>query len=149
MMMLPAITAWLPNFFTPRRLLRESRPFLTEPCPFLWAMEVGKVSGCKLACDRGHLERGQGAAEADGLVETLAALEFEGNALGSAVLVDHLCGHGSTFHERSADFHGIPFADEQNVKLDFGIDFGIELFDVELGAFLNAVLFTAGFDHCV
>ena len=30
-LMLPAMTAWLPNFLTPSRLLTLSRPFLTLP----------------------------------------------------------------------------------------------------------------------
>src|SRR2546430_17695858 len=38
MMMLPATTTSLPNFFTPSRLLTLSRPFLTLPCPFLCAI---------------------------------------------------------------------------------------------------------------
>ena len=44
------------------------------------------------ARDRGDLEGGQTAAVAFGFVETLAALEFEGDFLGSAVLVDDLHG---------------------------------------------------------
>src|SRR5207248_2815561 len=34
----PAVTAWPPNAFTPRRLASESRPFLVVPPPFLCAI---------------------------------------------------------------------------------------------------------------
>src|SRR5688500_20034394 len=37
-MMLPARAAWLPNNFTPRRLLSLSRPLRDEPPAFLCAM---------------------------------------------------------------------------------------------------------------
>src|SRR5688572_7873193 len=38
MMMLPAITCWPPNFFTPRRRPAESRPLRDEPPAFLCAI---------------------------------------------------------------------------------------------------------------
>src|SRR3954465_8264016 len=37
-MMLPLMAGCPPKIFTPRRLLCESRPFFTEPSPFLCAM---------------------------------------------------------------------------------------------------------------
>lgn len=101
------------------------------------------------ASDRGDLERRQAAAESFGFVKALTAFEFEGDALGSAVLADDLSGHRSTFHGGSADFNGLAFADDQRIELDFRIHRGVEFLDVEFGALLDAVLFTAGFDHCV
>src|SRR5919199_1876885 len=52
-MMLPASTCSPPNFFTPRRLLSESRPFRDEPPAFLCAMtnyfsSVGLAAGAFL-----------------------------------------------------------------------------------------------------
>ncbi len=35
------------------------------------------------------------------------------------------------------------------MKVDFGIDIGVEFLDFECVAFLDAVLFTACFDYCV
>src|SRR5919106_256440 len=39
-MISPALTAWPPNRFTPRRWELESRPFLVEAAPFLCAISV-------------------------------------------------------------------------------------------------------------
>jgi hypothetical protein len=106
------------------------------------------ISG--LACDRSDLEAGKGTAETFGLVESLAALEFESDAFRATELADDLRGDGRTGDGRSTDLHAVAFADEKNlVKGDFGIDGNVELLDVEFVALLDAVLFTAGFDHCV
>ena len=90
------------------------------------------------------------ATEAFGFVEALAALEFEGDTFGAAELADDLGDDGCAFDGRCADFDGVTLADQKHLaEGDFGIDCGVELFDVELVALLDAVLFTAGFDHCV
>lgn len=39
----PALTGCPPNTFTPRRFDSESRPFLVEPAPFLWAASIDTV----------------------------------------------------------------------------------------------------------
>src|SRR2546430_3798944 len=100
MMMLPATTTSLPNFFTPSRLLTLSRPFLTLPCPFLcaicWRLLVNGywLSGRKsirllfsfgflrfrrfaAKADAGDLDAGQLAAVADRPVVTLSAAILE------------------------------------------------------------------------
>jgi tRNA threonylcarbamoyladenosine biosynthesis protein TsaE len=102
-----------------------------------------------LDANGGDLKLRQVATEALGLVEALAALEFEGNALLAAELFDHLGGDGNAGHGRSTDLERIALAAKQNVKCKFGIDFGVELLNVDFVALLDAVLFTAGFDHCV
>jgi diadenosine tetraphosphatase ApaH/serine/threonine PP2A family protein phosphatase len=107
-----------------------------------------EVSG--LACDRSDLKAGKGTAETDGLVETFAALEFERDAFRTTDLADDFCGNGSTGNRRGTDFHAVAFANENDlIEGDFRIDFDIELLDVEGVALLDAVLLTAGFDHCV
>src|SRR5438270_8133370 len=99
MMMLPATTASLPNFFTPRRLLTLSRPFLTLPCPFLCAMKLsGSVRGfgfCFLRlgalfseADAGDLDSGQFPAVTDCPVITLPAAVLEGDNLLVLALLD-------------------------------------------------------------
>jgi len=104
----------------------------------------------KLACDRNDLKGGEVTTETDGLVETLAALELEGNAFRPTVLSNHLGLNGSTSNGRCADLYAVAFANEKDlVEGDFGIDCEVELLDIEFVAFLNAVLLTAGFDHCV
>lgn len=108
---------------------------------------MGNGSGSAL--DRGDLELGETAAESLGLVEALAALEFEGDALGSAELAEHFCGDRRAIDDRGTDAHIAAFTDEQGVEADFRIQGGIELFDIELGAWFDAVLLAAGFDDCV
>jgi len=104
----------------------------------------------KLACDRNDLKGGEVTTEADGLVETLAALELEGNAFRTTVLSNYLGLDGSTSDGRCANLYAVAFANEKDlVEGDFGIDCEVELLDIEFVAFLNAVLLTAGFDHCV
>jgi len=56
----------------------------------------------KLACDRNDLKSSEVTTEADGLVETLTALELEGNALRSTVLSNYLGLDGSTSNGRCA-----------------------------------------------
>lgn len=103
----------------------------------------------KSACNGGDFECGETAAIALGLVVALAPLELEGDALFAAVLIDDLCGDRSAINGRGADLEGFTFTDHEGVELHFGINIGIELLDVETSSFLNAVLLTAGFDHCV
>lgn len=43
MMIPPACTSWPPYTLTPRRLGFESRPFLVEPDPILWAFSTTKA----------------------------------------------------------------------------------------------------------
>jgi tRNA threonylcarbamoyladenosine biosynthesis protein TsaE len=88
-------------------------------------------------------------AEALGLVETLAALELEGNALRSAELGDNLGGNAGASDRRSTNLDAATFTDKESFEGDDGIQFGIELLDVDLVSLLNAVLLTACFDHCV
>ena len=68
----------------------------------------------------GDLKLRQMATEALGLVEALAALELEGNALLAAELLDDLGGHRSTRNEGSTDFDRFAFAAKQNVESKFG-----------------------------
>ena len=103
----------------------------------------------KSACNGGDFECGETAAIALGLVVALAPLELEGDALFAAVLIDDLCGDRSAINGGGANFERFTFADHEGIEFHFGIDIGIKLLDVETSSFLNAVLLTAGFDHCV
>ncbi len=159
--MFPAMTDSPPNFFTPKRLLRESRPFLTDPCPFLCAI-VSENFSCEvfsrpifkkrsdLAVDAGDFQFGHVAAEAFGFVVTLAALELESDTLGSAKLVEHFGGNGSTINDRAANPNGASVIDHQYlVESCLGVYFEVELLDVDLIASRHAVLLASGLDHCV
>lgn len=56
-----------------------------------------------LSVDAGDFQLGHVAAEAFGFVVTLATLEFESNALGSAKLVEHFGGNCGSINSRAAD----------------------------------------------
>src|SRR4051812_14935780 len=104
MMMLPATTTSLPNFFTPSRLLTLSRPFLTLPCPFLCAMRLSGFFGVfglgllrfrrfTAEADAGDLDPGQLAAMAHRAVVALPAAIFEGNDFLVLPLFHDFAGH--------------------------------------------------------
>src|ERR1051326_2204892 len=157
-MMLPATTAWLPNFFTPRRLLTLSRPFLTLPCPFLCAMSLLFLLGLGLLrfrglpteTDAGDLHAGQFAPVTDSAVITLPAAILEGDDFLVLALLDYFAGDGRAFDERRAvrDLVAV------TVKKDVGKDtflprFLIEEIDIDNVAFRDAMLSAASFDNCV
>ena len=83
------------------------------------------------------------------LWKPLRRLNLKATPLGPRYWLITLAVTRGAFDEGSADLHGFAFADEQDVELDFGVHLDVEFLDVELVAFLDAVLFTAGFDHCV
>ncbi len=86
----------------------------------------------------------------DSLVEALTALEFEGDAFLSAMLLDDLGGDSSTFNGRSTDGGVFTIVHEEDLaELDLFISLHGELVDTESVAFLHAVLLTAGFENCV
>lgn len=90
------------------------------------------------------------AAIAFGFVEALATLKFKSNSFRTAELINDLCLHASTINERITDRHTITLTTKKDFSdFDFSIDLNIEFFDVELVAFLDAVLFAACFDYCV
>src|SRR3954467_14023212 len=103
MRIFPATTISLPNFFTPRRLLTLSRPFLTLPCPFLCAMKLsGFVRGFGLCllrlrrlsakADAGNFNPGQFPAMTDCPVITLPAAIFKRDDFLVLALLEHLTG---------------------------------------------------------
>lgn len=88
--------------------------------------------------------------ETDGFVETLAAFEFEGNALLSAVLLDDLGGDAGTLDGGSTNGGVLAVVHEENLgKLDFVVSLHREFVDTDGVTFLDAVLLTAGFENCV
>lgn len=90
------------------------------------------------------------ATEADCFVETFAALEFEGNALDAAVLFDDLGGDPCSFENGTSDLGVGTVIDKENVaKLDFIVSLDGKFVDTDGVSFLDAVLFSAGFEDCV
>ena len=58
-------------------------------------------------------------------------------------------GDAGAIDDRSADLDVRAFADEKRAEFDDGALVEVHVLDIELVAFLDAVLFTAGFDDCV
>ena len=88
-MMLPGITAWPPDFLSPRRRPAESRPLRELPPAFLCAIALYSSDFFFLAA--GFLAAGLAAAFGLALVSALAAFEKHpelavGNAFGSNIL---------------------------------------------------------------
>src|SRR3954469_10438794 len=80
----------------------------------------------------------------------LAPAKLEDLHLVAAAVAEHGGLDERAGNERRADFYPVPGADEKHlVEGNVGADIGAESFEAEFGAGLDAVLFAAGFDHCV
>ncbi len=104
----------------------------------------------ELTLDPGDLELGKVAAEADRLVVPLTTLEFEGDALFSAVLLDDLSGHACARDGWSTNLGGRTVVDEEDLtEFDFFVSSYRKFVDTDGVAFRDAILLTAGFKDCV
>src|SRR5690606_29872409 len=147
-MMLPALTAWPPNSFTPRRLLSESRPLRVEPPAFLCAMSqiLLKESGL----DASDLDFGEPLTVALTLHVVLAATELDDGDLVVAALTDHFSSDLGAFDDRSADLDVVAVADQQHaVKIDGFAGGDFQLLDLQEFTFGDLVLFATGNDYSV
>src|SRR2546423_12401536 len=107
MMMFPATTVSLPNFFTPSRLLTLSRPFLTLPCPFLCAMRLLFLFGLRLLrfrnlpaqADPGNFHPGQFAPMSHRPVIPFPAAVLERDDFLVFALLHDFTGDGCAFDE--------------------------------------------------
>src|SRR5581483_108104 len=144
MRMLPASTCSPPKRFTPSRLEWESRPFLVLPPAFLCAM-------CASArADVRHLDLGERLAV--GLLPQvmLASPELHHRYLGALAVANHGGHHFASRDQRIAQLHTGALADEQDLaELDRGTGLGVELLDTQHAVFGDAILLSAGGDHCV
>lgn len=103
-----------------------------------------------LAFDPGDLELGEVVAEADCLVKSLAALEFEGHAFLAAMLFNDPGGDARTLDGGSPDLGLAAIMDEEDLaEPDFLISFHGKLVDTDGVACRDAVLLAAGFEDCV
>ena len=84
-------------------------------------------------------------------MEALAALKFESDDLFAAELADHLGGDRSSFHHGGADGHfSVIFHHKHLIEACFGPLFeGIDAFNVDHVARLDAVLLATCFENCV
>src|SRR5580693_10677570 len=89
MMMLPGTTISPPNFLTPRRRPRESRPLREEPPAFLCAMAFSPLLP---GLDAGDAQHGQMLAVAVLAAVVVAPPLLEDQHLVAADLLDHFGG---------------------------------------------------------
>src|SRR6516165_5107462 len=149
-MILPGMTISPPNFLTPRRLPRLSRPLRDEPPAFLCAI-------C-YPFRRLHAARTFDFHDTqDSLVLAMTLLApvivpaflFEDDDLGRTGLLDHGGADRSSLDQRSAGGNLSPFADHQHfAELDGGAGLGDELFDRNDIVLGDPVLLAARPDHC-
>src|SRR6185312_7483879 len=144
MRMLPASTCSPPKRFTPSRLEWESRPFLVLPPAFLCAM-------CASArADVRHLDFGERLAVVLLAQVVLAPAELDHRYLGALAVANHGGDHFAPHDQRITELDAGTLADEQDLaELDRGAGLGVELLDTQHAVFGDAILLSAGGDHCV
>src|SRR5689334_186863 len=98
-MMLPALTAWPPNSFTPRRLPALSRPLREEPPAFLCAICRSPSGGRDVADAQG----GQVLPVAPLAAAVLPAALLQDDNLWAAGLFDYGRGDAGARDSRGAD----------------------------------------------
>src|ERR1700716_779275 len=106
MMILPATTTSLPNFFTPSRLLTLPRPFLCAMRLSGFFGVVGfrllRLGSLSAKADARDLDARQLAAVAHRPVVALSAAILERDNFLVLALLDHFAGNGRSFDERAA-----------------------------------------------
>src|SRR5690606_21599714 len=150
--MLPAVTRSRTKRFTPSRLDSESRPFFELPPAFLCAIaecpRCPRVRPARLS----RVAARNGSDLHFGVVLPMplgppivgAALEFHDLDLLRAALAHDLALDLAAGHQRCADAHVLPLADEEDlVEVDDIADLGAQALDAQLVALAHAVLLTA------
>src|SRR6266496_1370064 len=94
--MWPARTASPPKRLTPRRCAFDSRLFLDEDWPFLWAMTL------LLTLDAGHADARERVAVAATPAIVVTTLVLEDPELLATKVIHHLRGRDRARHERAA-----------------------------------------------
>src|SRR6185437_11189358 len=144
-MMLPATTSWPPDFLMPRRRPSVSRPLRDEPPAFLCAMSGAPLGGR----DAGHAQHRDMLAVAVLAPAVLPAALLEDDDLVEPVLRDHRRGDRGARHGRGAQGQRALAADGEHVgEGDRGTRLGLQLLHLEHGVGGDAVLLSAGADHC-
>src|SRR5579864_1612088 len=154
-MMLPATTISPPNFLTPSRRPRLSRPLRDEPPAFLCAIwcspcparRRGTLAPCRIdPSDPQHCLVLAMAVLAPVIVSPLL---LEDDDLVSAAVLDQLGANRGADDERSASRHAGAVADHQNFgQLNGRTRLAGELFDRDHVVGRDLVLLAAGADHC-
>src|SRR6516225_6821198 len=148
-MMLPATTISPPNFLTPRRRPRLSRPLREEPPAFLCAIRhsflMHRTAGTPYLGDAQH-----GLLLAMTLLAPIVVppLLFEDDDLRCAGLLDDRSGNRRASQQRRPRRDLGPLADHQHLgELDQRTGFAGELLDRDHILLGDLVLLAAGPDH--
>src|SRR5215471_10920687 len=149
-MMLPGITISPPNFLTPSRLPRLSRPLRDEPPAFLCAIGrsfLAPRAGC--ASDLRDAQHGLLLAMTFLAAVIVAPLLFEDDDLVRPPLLDDGGANRSTVEQRRTSRHFDAFADHQHFgELDRRAGLGCKLLDRNNIVLCDFVLLAASTDHC-
>src|SRR5580693_1952009 len=139
----PPVTSSPPKAFTPRRCAFESRPFLELPRPFLCAI-------LHLCQNLAHLHLRVVLPVSDGSLVLLLAFEFEHDHFVAASMPGDGALHFSV-RERGAgnQLVGIVHNGEHTAEFDLRTDVASDCLHFDDVAWSDAVLFSAGFNHCV
>src|SRR5690606_28816159 len=148
-MMLPALMAWPPYIFTPRRLLSESRPLRVLPPAFLCAMCQILQKGI-LGLDAGDFDFSEPLAVALTLHVMLTATELDDADLVVTALADHFGSHLGTVYDRRTDLDVVAIGDQQDAIESQGFASGdFQLLDLQEFTFGDFVLLATGNNYCV
>src|SRR6185312_14582194 len=143
--MLPATTSWPPDFLMPRRRPSVSRPLRDEPPAFLWAMSGSPLGGR----DVGHAQHGDVLAMAVLAAAVLPAALLEDDDLVEPVVRDHGRRDRGARHGRRAERQRALGTHGEHVgERDRRTRLGLQLLHLEHGVWRDAVLLSAGADHC-
>src|SRR5271165_4395424 len=149
-MMLPGMTISPPNFFTPRRLPRLSRPLREEPPAFLCAIcHFLLVRRSVRAVYLGDAQHGLQLPVTLLAAVVLPPFLLEDDDLGGAGLLDHGGADRSALEQRRSGSYVGSVADHQHfAELDRRPGLGHELLDRDDFVLDDLVLLAAGPDHC-
>src|SRR5271169_6079844 len=151
-MMLPGITASPPNFLTPRRRPRLSRPLREEPPAFLWAIRHSLLCRARQtigALDLGNAQHGLVLAMTLLAPIILPPLLFEYDDLCRSALLDDGGADRGAGEQRRASRDRGAVADHQHlIEIDHRPGFAGEFLDCDNVVLGDLVLLAAGPDHC-
>src|SRR6266436_6801882 len=149
-MIWPGTTISPPNFLTPSRLPRLSRPLRDEPPAFLCAICCSfRALRTVHASDLGDAQHGLLLAMPLLTPIVVPPLLFEDDDLVGARLLDHGGADGGAVQQRRAGRNFRPFADHQHLgEFNRRARLGCKLLDRDDVVLGDLVLLAAGPDHC-
>src|SRR5260370_19335339 len=139
----PPVTSSPPKAFTPRRCALESRSFLELPRPFLCAIS-------HLSESLVHRDLREVLRVADGSLVLFLALELEDDHFVAAPVTGNRALHAGFTQSGAGDqFIRVVHHGQHAAERDLRANVARERFHLDHVARSNAVLLSAGFNHCI